>query len=471
MEIVDFRQEEFDKAVTPPILCAREPESDLGNARRLIILFGEDMLYVPEKGWSVWNGVKYENNHRAAMRKAKEVVDHILTEIPHLTNDAKKKSRSMHYIKSGHAQRIVAMLKLAESAKEVEANIDQFDANPDYLNAKNGKMIHLPTGECSDADKSLRFSRTTGCDYDPKAEAPIFSKFLEEVVPNEGMREYLQRSMGYSLTGLRDEQIYQVAYGGGANGKSVFFEACLAAAGEFGATTSSETFVAQKHSQSARPDIARLPGIRLLVTSEVGDMARLDETLVKDVTGGDKVIARDLYKGFFEFLPLFKLWFRGNYKPRIRGTDDGIWRRVRLIAFDVQIPYERRDKKLTQKIMEEELPGVLRWMVEGAIKYYQKGLTTPKEVLAATSGYRSEMDVVGRFIDDVCVLNQEAKVRPSDLYKTYNKWCHTNGEYALPERKFGEEIERRGHHRFRTSQSRWYKGIGLLDTKDDASDS
>jgi putative DNA primase/helicase len=207
-------------------------------------------------------------------------------------------------------------------------------------------------------------------------------------------------------------------------------------------------------------DIARLKGARAAIASEVPEGRRLNESLIKDLTGGDTITARFLRKEFFEFRPESKLWLYGNYKPTITGSDEGIWRRINIIPFSVQI--SDADKNLGKKL-NAEWPGILAWAVKGALEWQQQGLNPPPAVLTATSTYRREMDSIGTFLDKCCVINKEYKVSAKALYEAYKDWGR-DGENLLSQRRLGERLSKKGLERKRgTGGYYWWRGIGLRD--------
>jgi putative DNA primase/helicase len=213
-------------------------------------------------------------------------------------------------------------------------------------------------------------------------------------------------------------------------------------------------------------DVARLHGARFVAAVEVEEGRRLAESLVKAMTGGEPLVARFLRQEFFEFKPTFKLWLGTNHKPQIRGTDWVIWRRIRLIPFDVVIPPEEQDKKLLLKL-RAELSGILAWAVEGCLEWQRGSLGEPEEVKSATEGYRAEMDVLAGFLSDCCVVRDDAKASAKDLYRAYGEWCETNGEKAENQRRFGERLTERGFERYKVKGVSWWRGIRLAAQVDE----
>jgi putative DNA primase/helicase len=239
----------------------------------------------------------------------------------------------------------------------------------------------------------------------------------------------------------------------------VFLEILQRLAGEYSVAARTETIVHSRGSGIPN-DIARLKGARLVCINEVEDGQRLKESLIKDLTGGDTISARFLHREFFDFRPQFKLWIRGNHKPQIRGTDDGIWRRIHLIPFTVTIPPGERDGDLLWKL-ESELPGILAWAVQGCLDWQRNGLQPPAQVLDAVSEYRSEMDVIGEFLEDCVTVRQNAQVTAKALYRAYRKWTEETGQNAVTQTRFGLALQERDFRKVRASGGVIYQGIEL----------
>jgi putative DNA primase/helicase len=261
------------------------------------------------------------------------------------------------------------------------------------------------------------------------------------------------------MTGSIKEQIMFILYGNGRNGKSVFLETISNILGTYAKTIQASSIMVKQNNGGPNSDIARLAGARLVTSSEPNEGLRMDEGLVKQLTGGDKVVARQLYGKEFEFEPEFKLWLATNHKPIIRGTDDGIWRRIRLIPFTVQIPDDQVDKDLKYKLARESI-GILNWAVDGALKWQQHGLHTPEIIKGASEGYRKEMDVISAFIDEMCDTGEQYQVKSSELYQTYKQWADDNSQYRMSNTKFGKELTQK-FDRKHTMNGNMYIGLCL----------
>jgi putative DNA primase/helicase len=297
--------------------------------------------------------------------------------------------------------------------------------------------------------------------YDPSATCPTYDRFLEDVQPDQKMRRFLHQWGGLSLTGASEQKMI-VFWGKGANGKSTLLETWAALAGDYTKSVLIETFLDQGRARRGgepTPDLAMLAGVRFLRTSEPERGARLSEALIKLITGGDAMQVRHLNRDFFELRPQFKLSMAGNYRPEIRGVDDGIWRRVVLVPWAVTIAPEKRDPLLGDKL-RLEAPGILNRLLDGLRDYLDAGLVLPDEVTAATAAYRADSDPLGRFLAACVVTKIGAKVQSSLLYAAFVEWTRANGESEWKQAGFSRSMAERG---FRKKQSdvMWWLDLEL----------
>ena len=280
---------------------------------------------------------------------------------------------------------------------------------------------------------------------------------------DEELQRFIWKAIGYALTGDSSEQVIFLLCGVGANGKSTFVNVIQELLDEYALQTTTQTLI-RKGDRSATNDIARLCGARFVVATEVNEDGKLDEVMVKQMTGGDKISARLLYKEFFEFRPECKIFLITNYTPTIKGSDEGIWRRIILIPFEVMIPEEERDKRLPEKL-RAELPGILTWAVEGCLAWQREGLNPPAKVRAATESYRAEMDWLSAFLADCCSLQDSAKTSAADLYAAFSLWWIHDDE-TPSQKDFGGRLTASGLQRFKKSGKSWWRAIALK-SKDD----
>jgi putative DNA primase/helicase len=440
--------------------------TDYGNAQRLVRWHGQDLRHCYEFGaWLAWTGMHWTTDPAAAERRAKDTVLRIYAEVREVPDAKDRELLHRHAVVSEQASRIAAMLSLARSEPGIPVKPDYLDRDPWLLNCANG-TIDLRTGTLRPHRREDYITRCLDIAYDPQAECPRWQAFLRRVLDgNADLIGFVQRAVGYTLTGSTAERCLFILHGGGKNGKTLFLEGLRLLLGDYAARTPTQTLLA-KRGDSIPNDLARLRGARLVTASETGDGNRLDEALVKDITGGDRIVARFMRAEWFEFTPQFKLYLATNHKPRISGSDDAIWDRLRLVPFVVRIPEEER-RPMEQMLaeFESELPGILAWAVRGCLDWQHHGLGEPPEVKIATADYRDEMDTLGEFLADCCLLRPDARVNSHDLYEEYKRWAAGAGERAWSHKRFTQELERRGGQQgFRkqhTREGRVWHGIGL----------
>ncbi|ULK98861.1 phage/plasmid primase, P4 family [Bradyrhizobium sp. I71] len=373
---------------------------------------------------------------------------------------------------SESAQKLGALSK--RGAPYFSVGIGQIDADPMKINVNNGTLVVRKRDDGDYVqfrphDPADMITKVSPVDYDPSAEAPEFHKFLLRVQPDPDTRLFLQQWFGLSLTGDTSAHKLTFLYGKGRNGKSVLVNAVSYVAGDYAQSVPIETFLDAGKSRSggqATPDLAKLPGVRLLRTSEPEKNAKLAEALIKLVTGGEPMDARHLQGDMFTFLPEFKLTIQGNYKPLLSGTDEGIKSRLLLVPFSVTIPKEERDMQLANKL-KAEASGILNWMLDGLRSWLDKGgLTEPKEVTDATAKYFATSDVLGRFLENCTVKEPGHRVQSSVLHQVYEAWCKSSGETPWKNRGFSLAMDERGYER-KQSDVVWWLDIKLIKSVND----
>src|SRR5215217_2810585 len=422
--------------------------TDTGNAERLADRHGANLRYCHPWGkWLLYDGTRWRVDDRGAVvRLAKDTARSIFEEAKEAHSDAAANQLGKWASSSLSESKLRAMILLCQSEPGIPVLPDELDASPDLLNVLNG-TIDLRSGKLREHRREDLITRVAPVEYDPDANAPAWETFLERVLPGEELRAFVQRALGYSATGDTSEQCMFINHGGGANGKSTFQEAIAAALGDYAMRAPTEMLLT-KRSGGIPNDIARLKGSRFVASSETEEGRRLAESLIKDLTGQDTVTARFLWAELFEFTPTHKLWLSTNHKPEIRGTDNAIWRRIRLIPWTVTIPPAEQDKQLSTRL-RGELPGILAWIVRGCLEWRREGLRAPDEVRRATGAYRAEMDVLAGFLAECCELDTGHWEYAKDLYECYKRWCDENGERPEPQRKFGGRLGERGFQRDR----------------------
>lgn len=453
-----------------------DPCTDLANAHRLASMHGGDLLFARSLGWLGWDGRRYmldelgtpgrcaQNVARAVRRRASVLYSRAakaISEDQQARLEKQAKAAFQWGVKSQQESKLRAMLKVAECLEVFATLPAAFDREPMVLNVANG-TIDLTTGAAREHDKADRITKLSPVELRDDWGCPLWLSFLGRIFDgNEELIGFVQRAIGYSLTGYTDEQCFFLLHGTGANGKSTLLETLRFVAGDYALNTSPDVLMMTRGGRGPDNDIARLRGARLVTASESGEGRRLDEERVKRITGGDIVTARFLHREHFEFRPLFKLWLAANNPPEIRGTDHGMWRRVKLIPFKVAIPEDEKDTKMPQKL-QTEAPGILRWAVDGCLEWQRGGLREPAEVTDATAAYRAEHDALGRFIADECTILEQLQAKASSLYERYSEWCRTNGEVAMTARALGGKLKQdERFQQVRSNQGRFWQGLGL----------
>lgn len=438
--------------------------SDSGNAERLVAHHGADLRYCKLwSSWLVWDGRRWARDEtREVERRAKATVHRIIHEAQYESVDEKKALICKWAGTSLSEQKRKAMVNLAGAEDEVKATPEEFDRDPILLTVNNG-TLDLRTGKLLGHDRGHLVTKLAPVDFDPNAECPLWMAFLDRIMgENEGLTSFLQRAVGYSLTGDTSEQCLFLLYGTGANGKSVFVRTVGRLLGDYAGAASFETFLVRRR-EGPRNDVADLRGARFVSAIEAEKGQRLAESLVKSLTGGDRIKARFLYSEHFTYEPTFKLWLAANHKPVVRGADLAIWRRIRLVPFTVAIPEAEQDRHIGEKLAEE-LPGILRWAAEGCLAWQREGLRPPPEVRSATAAYREESDPLAEFLADCCAIGDSLQTRFGDLFAAYQRWAGAN---RIPERErlsnraFGDRLSERGFDAYRDKKTRWRIGIGL----------
>lgn len=433
--------------------------TDLGNAERLLERHGADLRYChPWARWLVWDGKRWAADETGVPeRRLKETLRALIADAHEIDDDAQRKKLLKHVLESERAPRIRGALELARSERGVPVVPADLDADPWLLNVANG-TIDLRDGELRSARREDLLTNLAPVAFNPDATAPRWQKFLERVLPDESSRAFLQRYVGYSLAGVTVEQVLTILHGLGANGKSTFVETLLELLGDYGMQAPAETFLERR--ESIPNDVARLRGARLVAATEIAEGRRLNETLVKRMTGGDMLTARFMRGEWFEFPATFSVLLATNHKPVVRGTDEAIWRRIRLVPFDVTIPPAEREPELREQL-RHEFPGILAWAVEGCLAWQRDGLGESDAVERATATYREDSDLLGAFIEDRCVVLDEIRAKASDLFSAYREWCNETGTQAVSQQLFGRRLSERGFVQTRDGAARWWQGIGI----------
>ena len=414
--------------------------TDADNVQRFVARFGDKAVYVVGQEWHMWNGAQWQLQPEDA-NKVGILVEQMARGIMEEARFLPEKSRVERCRWSQsclNGSRVNAVLTHARRHNHIMP--DQLDADPWILNVQNG-MVDLRTGDLKPHDPKAFCRKIVPIAYDPNAKCSKWLEALRVIFKGDAeMIAYLKRAIGYTLTGSTREQVMFITWGAGSNGKSIVQNVTARMLGEYGATAPESLATKRPGEQKGHPaDQAMLEGARYVMISETEEGAVLDESLIKRMTGGDTISARFMGKNFFTFRPILKPWMSTNNRPRVHGRDHGIWRRVRLIPFeqtfakpeDIRKPeFEGKpvaDLDLENRLIREELEGILAWAVEGAVEWNREGLKDPQKVLLATEEYKADQDPLAQWMDQCLEFgNEKARLDKRDLMACYDRWCHEN---------------------------------------------
>ena len=448
------------------------PLTEQGNALRMLDAHGNKIRYVPESGaWLIWReGAWLWDVDGAAVRAMiANLPEQIYNEgTPHL-RDAE------HFVKwariSQKERTIQATVLLLKDVDRLRLNLQSVDAEQFLVGLDHCRqVIDLKTGTVRPATQSDYVTKTLNVDRlgDP-ANATRWIEFLSQVFGGDNqLIDWLRRWCGYLLTGSTREHIMLFFYGLGANGKSVFAETVRHTLGDYARAIAPETLTeSRRQAGSASPDLAALIGARLALSSETEDGVFLAESLIKSLVSGDTMSVRQLYARQMQFSPQFKLLVLGNHRPIIRGTDNGIWRRVLLVPFGKTFSEDERDPELLEKL-KVETPDILAWMVEGCLEWQRYGLANlPKTIQQATTEYRAEQDIIGHWLSECCECSSDAESNSDDLYRNYTRWCEINGLKYVSNIVLGRRLGEREFSVRSSSGRRIWKGLKLAGYRTD----
>lgn len=446
------------------------PLTDLGNAERLVHRHGDALRYcTPLRAWFIWDGIRWKRDEiQQVMTFATETVRAIYREAEDADTKDQAEDISKHASRSEGAARLSALVRLAEAQPRVAIRPDELDSDGWLLNVLNG-TLDLRTGDIRESRREDLITKLAPVEYNADARSELWDDYLKRTtIDDEDMEGFLRRCAGYTLTGdTREDRLFFV-HGPTGSGKSTFINALKAVMGDYAIQTSFETFLAKKFAGGATNDIADLVGARLLVSIEVDEGKKLAEAMVKQITGGDTVRARQLYQTNFEFKPQLKLWLIANQKPRVSDEDDAIWRRILRIPFENSLPEDRRDKTVRPRLSDpaESGPAILAWAVRGCIEWQEHGLMVPEIVKRKTVEYRAEMDPLADFLTDRCEIAEGATASKSDLWNAYVAYAQSSGiRFPLIRPEFTKRIAglaNVGESRAGHGGTRVWKGIALL---------
>ncbi len=466
MQFLSQMLNSLNQQATGTQAASAEPPSfsDHGNALRLLEAHGDELRYVPL--WKKWvfyrDGAWHRDDTGEIIRRCEDVVKRVYVQAGTTNDDAERKTLARWALKMESSKAVPGMLYWAQARAGVPVMPDVFDKDKWLFNCQNG-TVDLRTGALREHRREDLLTKMAGTAHDPTATCPRWETFLNTIMNgNQELITFLQRAVGYTLTAITREQCMLIPHGKGRNGKSTFLETIMELMGDYAEATPTSTLMAKK-SDGIPNDVARLQGARLVASEETEKGRALAESFVKQITGSKSMPARFLHGEWFSFEPVCKLWMATNHKPKISGTDDGIWRRIRLIPFLIQIPEDQVDKDLPGKL-SEELPGILNWAIAGCLAWQAEGLNEPEEVKEATNQYRDEENILTPFITDRCAIDPRLKVSVKDLYLAYAHYSEETGEKPqniLGKQEFNARIKERGFEQGRSAKERYWFGIGL----------
>ena len=451
--------------------------ADVGNAKKFAAQHRDRLKYCAALGgWFIWSG-KYwaADPDDQVMRFAILTADALFADVEAATDLKRKDAVFKFYVASHRRDRLRAMIDIARHMLAVNADI--FDGDPFLLNCANG-TVDLRTGKLKAHDPADCITKLVGLDYEPKAKAERWRQFLSEVLIERGVASYMQRAVGYSLTGDQREECMFVAVGDGSNGKGVFYDLLRASIGPYGSTGRPELLVRkQRFDDTNNEDVASLRGRRLVEVSETGERHELNEDQVKTLTGEDNLSARMKYESLRTFRPTHHIHLRTNAKPIVRGMDYAIWRRLKIIPFNVRFvsasEYDvivNKEPRLKIKdtglreLLRDELQGILTWAIQGAVAWWNGGepdLREPKIVTDAVEEYRSDQDRLGQFVKECCEFAGGEKTLVRDLYARYRPWAESKGWKPWAENSFSIYLGKAGFKKAMIGTQRAREGLRL----------
>lgn len=456
-------RDDGDPGVAGDAELADKPRTDYGNAERMVARHGRKIRYCyPWSKWLHWDGRRWEIDANGAVhRAAKDTARKMFREASTIDDKEARKAHVGWGFTSESRARIESMLAMAMSEEGIPISPDEMDNDPWLFNCQNG-TLDLRTGKLRGHRPCDRITQLCPIDFDPSAHCPLWDQTLSLFFAKDAeLIDYFRRLCGYALVGVIRDHVMPIAYGKGCNGKSTILNALLETFGpDYGMKCPPDMLMAKRNDShpTERADLFRK---RLVVAIESETGRRLNETMVKELTGGDPIRTRRMREDFWQFNPTHTLLMATNHKPVIRGTDEGIWRRLKLIPFTVSVKGKQDDKRMPEKL-RQELPGIFAWCVRGCLEWQKEGLNEPKAVREATEGYRLEQDVLAGFLEEHTLQGTNYRVRCNELYAKYKQETEGGNEFVMSLTAFGEAMRERGIETQR-SGGKWYIGVALRD--------
>jgi putative DNA primase/helicase len=436
--------------------------NDTGNSKRFIARFGNILKYnVDNNKWMIYNGKYWQHDVHNNVKNYVEIVAEEMLHETNMETDLPKKQQMLKNInRIYNSAGKESLLKEAQHIIGVPCTNNDFDNNEFILNCENG-VIDLKTGTLTPHDRNLMLSMETLHPVDTTATPKRWISFLNDIFDNnQDLISYMQKVLGYSLTGSTKEQVMFVLYGDGRNGKSLMLDVIREALGGYGITTRPMLLTEQRNGNTNTEEIARLKGKRIVFSEETKIGDKLDESLIKTLTSGiGNVVARFLYGNSFEFSIIGKIFMATNHRPVIRGTDYGIWRRIHIIPFNRVFEGKDDDKDLRYKL-RAEIPAILNWLIQGCLLWQKEGLEAPQAVKASTQEYRSEMDIIQKWVDERCEVHHDLYEKGADLFADFTNYATINKEFIMSNTLFGRNLVKK-FERKRIGAGNVYMGLRL----------
>lgn len=433
--------------------------TDSGNVQRLLAFYGNKFRYV--EAWQrfmVWDGQRWLADPKGTrvLGLTAELAGRVYAEWKAAEDEEERDRLWAWYLQTQSASRRKAVVELARGEVQALARPEEFDANKLLLTVPNG-TLDLRTGAIRPHNPADMLTQATNVIFDPKASSPLWQAFLEKVLPDAEVRDFLQKFVGYCLTGSVKERMIVVLYGRGRNGKSVLLRVLYELLGPYAGTIRPDMLLV-RGGEPHPTEEAALQGKRLVVTSEVRKGRRFDEEKVKGLTGGDIRAARRMQEDFWDLKPTAKIVVAANHKPGVADASDSFWDRMALIPFKVRLADDEVDKDLFEKLCKE-LPGILNWAVEGCLAWQKDGLVRPGSVREASEAYRAAEDRMADFVSEHLEFNPLGRINHSEVMELAKTWCGANNVFVFSDKAVGERLMEAGAERVKSNGVRLWRGV------------
>lgn len=431
-EFVDHKKKQ---SLSNPITESRF--TDTANSQSLIVKYGDSIRYnFDNKVWFVWNGKYWEWDIKGKVKRFAEEVANEMLEQSKKVLDTDGIKNALRMLNSAGKNNMINEAQHQDGIAIVNADCD----NQKFLLNTHSGVYDLKNDKLLPHTKEPYITKIADVEIDDSDEPKLWLKFLDDIfMGDEEIINFIQKAVGYTLSGSIKEQVIFILFGGGNNGKSVFIDTIQTMLGDYATTVPIEVLMERKGRGNVETTLARIKGARMIHASENDEDDQINEGLIKQITGGEQVIGRFLYGNEFEYYPEYKLWLSTNNKPQVKGTDFGIWRRIIIIPFKLTIARDKVDRNLTDKL-KNEMPKILNWAIEGFRKYEKEGLELPQSLIDEKDIYKKEMDYISNFISDRIESKDEYKLPATTVYKEYEKWCRMTNSKVMSSIAFGKEF-------------------------------